>query len=226
VNTRVLWSGHTARQGEAAISALPARSEVPVPRAVLLAGRLGPFRGLEELVGVEWVRLKLDLEAFDDVRFESYLRRCQQAGIEFTTMAVVGDTAEHRRALYELNKTCSADIPGRGAFYTFDEYLAQRIDTSTYDPRGVVLALDGGSWVGMAATTIRPEGHAFSEMTGVLAGYRGRGISLAMKLLAIGYARSSGVRWLRTLHHPGNASAIGMNRRLGFVDDEQPTSVA
>lgn len=177
-------------------------------------------------MGVEWVRLKLDLDVFDDARFEPYLRCCQQAGVVFTTMAAVGDTTEHRRALYELNKTCSADIPGRGAFYAFDEYLAQRIETPIYDPRGVVLAVDGGSWIGMAATTIRPEGYAFSEMTGVLAGYRGRGTSLAMKLQAIEYARSSGVRWLRTLHHPGNTAAIGMNRRLGFVDDAQPTAVA
>lgn len=169
---------------------------------------------------VERIRLKLDLDAFDEVRFEPYLRSCRQAGIEFTTMAAVGDTADHRRALYELNKTCSADIPDRGEFYTFRDYLAQRIETPTYDPRGVILALDGGSWVGMAATSLRPEGHAFSEMTGVLAGHRGRGISLAMKLLAIGFARSNGMRWLRTFHHPGNASAIGMNRRLGFVDDE------
>ncbi|MFC4060763.1 GNAT family N-acetyltransferase [Planomonospora corallina] len=175
---------------------------------------------------VEWVRLKLDLDAFDDARFEPYLHNCRQTGIEFTTMAAVGDTADHRRALYELNRTCSADIPGRGEFYTFDEYLAQRIEIPAYDPRGVVLALGGGSWVGMAVTSIRPGGHAFSEMTGVLAGHRGRGISLAMKLLAVRYARSSGVRWLRTLHHPGNASAIGMNRRLGFVDDEPPATVA
>lgn len=176
-------------------------------------------------MGVEWVRLKLDLESFDDARFESYLIRCEQAGIEFTTMAAIGDTGEHRRALYELNKTCSGDIPNRGPFFTLGEYLAQRIDTPTYDPRGVVLALDGGSWIGMAATTIRPEGYAFSEMTGVLADYRGRGLSLAMKLQAIRYARSFGVRWLRALHHPDNISAIGMNRRLGFVDDVPPAVV-
>ncbi|GAA3165699.1 hypothetical protein GCM10010466_65600 [Planomonospora alba] len=141
-------------------------------------------------------------------------------------MAALGDAAEHRHALYELNKTCSADIPERGEFYTLDEYLAQRIETPTYDPRGVVLAVDGGSWIGMAATSIRPEGHAFSEMTGVLASHRGRGLSLAMKVLAIRYARSRGMRWLRTLHHPGNTSAIGMNRRLGFVDEEPRPAMA
>ncbi|MFI8435082.1 GNAT family N-acetyltransferase [Streptomyces sp. NPDC079020] len=177
-------------------------------------------------MAVEWVRLTLDLDAFDDARFEPRLRSCRQTGIEFTTLADLGDTAENRRALYELNKTCSADIPERGEFYTYDEYLSRRIEIPTYDPRGVVLALDGGSWVGMATTSIQPEGYAFSEMTGLLAGHRGRGISLAMKLLAIGFARSHGAHVLRTFHHPANAAAIGMNRRLGFVDDDAPRAAA
>lgn len=74
-------------------------------------------------MAVEWVRLQLDLEALQDARFEPYLQGCRQSGIEFTTMADLSDTAECRRSLYELNKTCSADIPERGEFYRFDEYL-------------------------------------------------------------------------------------------------------
>jgi GNAT superfamily N-acetyltransferase len=171
-----------------------------------------------------WMRLQLDLDTFDDTRFVANLRRCRQSGITFTTMADLGDTAECRRALYELNKTCSADIPERGEFYTFEDYLAERIETRLYDPRGVVLAVNDGAWVGMAATSLREaEGYAFSEMTGVLASHRGRGISLAMKLLAIRFARSSGYHCLRTFHHPHNANAIGMNRRLGFVDEDAQT---
>jgi GNAT superfamily N-acetyltransferase len=151
------------------------------------------------------VRLQLDLHAFDDAQFLPYLLRCQQSGIDFTTMASLGDTAECKRALYELNKTCSADIPDRGEFYTFPEYLQQRLEPPGYDPRGVILALSEGKWVGMAATSLRPEENcAVSEMTGVLPGFRGRGISLAMKLLAIDYARSNGMRWLNSLHHPAN----------------------
>ncbi|WP_190344799.1 GNAT family N-acetyltransferase [Streptomyces venezuelae] len=170
-------------------------------------------------MSVAWVRLVLDLDEFDEGPRLSRLDRCREAGTGFTTMAALGDTPEHRRALYELNRTCSADIPGRGAFYTYEEYLAQRIATPTYDPEGIVLALDRGDWIGMAATSIRPEGYAFSEMTGVLAAHRGRGVSLAMKLLAIRFARSRGARVLRTVHHPGNTVAIAMNRRLGFIDD-------
>ncbi len=169
------------------------------------------------------VRLRLDLLAFDEAPFAPYVRR-QQSGVDFTTMAEVGGTPEHSRALYELNKTCSADIPGRGDFYTFDEYTEQRLQPSDCDLRGIILAVSGGAWVGMAATSIRWEdGCAVSDMTGVLTGYRRRGIALAMKLLAIEFARSSGMRWLMALHHPRNAAAIGMNRRLGFADYDPRT---
>jgi GNAT superfamily N-acetyltransferase len=173
----------------------------------------------EGAMAVEWVRLELDLEAFEDERFEPSPHRCRRSGIDFTTMADLGDSAQRRRALYELNKTCSADIPGRGQFYTFDEYLNDRIEVPSYAPRGVVLAISNGVWIGKAATSLRlSAGDAFSEMTGVLPRYRGQGISLAMKLLAVRFARSRDVRWLRTHQHPANATAIAMNRRLGFVD--------
>jgi hypothetical protein len=54
------------------------------------------------------VRLELDVTRFDEAEFESYLDRARSSGIEFTTMAALGDS----RALHELNKACSADIPG------------------------------------------------------------------------------------------------------------------
>ena len=175
----------------------------------------------------DWVRLELDVEKFDDAKFEPYLQQAQTSGISFTTMAELGDTPEHRRALYDLNKTCSADIPDRGMFYTYDEYVTQRIDVATFNPAGVVLATRNGAWIGMSTTSLHPaEGYAFSEMTGVLAPHRRQGLSLALKLLSIRFVRSSGYRRLVTFHHPRNTSAIAMNRRLGFVDQaaEAPSS--
>jgi GNAT superfamily N-acetyltransferase len=151
---------------------------------------------------VDWVRLELHVDTFDDAAFEPRLDRARESGITFTTMAELGDTPAHRRALYDLNRTCAADIPDRGAFYTYDE-----------------LATLEGEWIGMSTTSLHPdEGYAFSEMTGVLAPHRGRGLSLALKLLAIRFVRSAGYERLITFHHPRNTSAIAMNRRLGFVD--------
>jgi GNAT superfamily N-acetyltransferase len=167
----------------------------------------------------DWIRLRLDVEAFDDTAFEPYLHRALKSGITFTTMADLGDTPDYRRRLYDLNKTCSADIPDRGEFYPYDDYLTQRVNVPSYHPDGIVLAIDNGVWTGMCATSLHPaKGFAFSEMTGVLAPYRGQSLSLALKLHAIRFVRSSGYRWLTTFHHPRNAAAIAMNRRLGFVD--------
>lgn len=102
--------------------------------------------------------------------------------------------------LYELNKTCSADISDRGEFYTFAEYVDQRIQTPTFRAEGVAIALDDDDrWVGFTATSIR-DGFAFSEMTGVLRERRGRGLSLARKVLAIDFACRAGETRLRTYH--------------------------
>jgi len=39
-----------------------------------------------------------------------------------------------------LNKICSSDIPARGTFYTYPDYIARRIDVRGYNPNGVILA--------------------------------------------------------------------------------------
>ena len=166
-----------------------------------------------------WVKLELDIRTFDAERFTEYVDRCQATGIRLATLAELGDTAAHRRALSELNKECSADIPDRGEFYTFEEYVERRIDVPSFDPRGVVIALDDGRWCGLAVTSDhRSAGYVFNEMTGVRAAYRRRGISVAMKTIGIGFAALCGVDRIRTVHHPSNVAVIEMNRRLGYVD--------
>ena len=166
-----------------------------------------------------WVKLELDIRNFDAERFTEYVDRCQATGIRLATLAELGDTAAHRRALYELNKECSADIPDRGEFYTFEEYVECRIDVTSFDPRGAVIALDDGQWCGLAVTSDhRSAGYVFNEMTGVRAAYRRRGISVAMKTIGIGFASLCGVDRIRTVHHPSNVAVIEMNRRLGYVD--------
>lgn len=61
------------------------------------------------------------------------------------------------RALYELNKLCSADIPGRGAFYSYEEYIAGRINVPSYAAAGVILAVDEGTWVGWRRLRFRTD---------------------------------------------------------------------
>jgi RimJ/RimL family protein N-acetyltransferase len=167
-----------------------------------------------------WVRLTLDVDAFDDRAFAGVLQRCSREGIVLTTMAELGDLDANHRRLYELNRTCSADIPERGEFYTYEQYLAQRIERD-YSASTTVIALDDGTWVGMsAASDHRDDGYFFNEMTGVIRSHRGRGIALAMKVTLIDLVRELGVPEIRTFHHPDNEAPICLNRKLGYVDAE------
>ncbi len=64
------------------------------------------------------------------------------AGVEISSLHAWGDTAAHRRTVYELNKTCSSDIPDRGTFFSFEEYQALRFDAESVRTDGIILAFD------------------------------------------------------------------------------------
>ena len=167
-----------------------------------------------------WYRLELRLDSFDESPFVGHLERSRAAGIQYATFGELGDHEDNRLRLYELNRACARDIPNRGDFYTFEDYVAQRIEVPTFRPSGVVVALDGDEWVGMCALSNHlDQGYMFVEMTGVRAEYRRRGISLAMKVLALRWARSTGASTIRTFHHPENKPAISANEKLGFRPD-------
>lgn len=167
----------------------------------------------------QWVKLELDVTGFDEALFTHYVDRCLGQGITFVTLADLGDTDDHRLALYELNKECSADIPERGQFYSREEYFLERIEVPTFSPRGVMIVRDGEQWVGMAVLSDgREKGYAFSEMTGVTRPYRGRGIAISMKVLGVAFVRDCGLDVVRTVHHPKNEAMIALNRQLGYVD--------
>ncbi|WAX79809.1 hypothetical protein [Streptomyces sp. KMM 9044] len=79
-----------------------------------------------------------------------------------------------------------------------------------------MIALDGDEWIGMTATSVQ-EGFLLNEMTGVRAGCRGRGISVAVKTFGMAFVREHGASTVRTFHHPAhaNANAIAVNREDG-----------
>jgi hypothetical protein len=47
---------------------------------------------------VDWVRLRLDVETFDDGQFEPYVQRAHATGVTFTTMAEQADRRSTLRA--------------------------------------------------------------------------------------------------------------------------------
>lgn len=119
-------------------------------------------------MAVNWVRLALDLE--DEARLRAPTE--PSLGVTLTSLQELGDSNEHRHLVYELNKTCSADIPERGEFFTFEEYAPLRFEAAGTRLDGLVLAFDQDRAVGLCQLTCPPDRPwAFIEMTGVLRAY-------------------------------------------------------
>jgi GNAT superfamily N-acetyltransferase len=122
-----------------------------------------------------------------------------------------------RRRVYDLNKVTAADIPGRGPFFSFEEYEQRRFGHAGYRAEGVILAVDDAQWVGLTQVSLHTRDHfAFNEMTGVLREYRGQHIAQALKLHAISYAQAQQMPVLRTFTDSANLPILGMNRKLGY----------
>lgn len=169
---------------------------------------------------VRWVRLELDLRTFAPPAPNAELA---ESGVRLATLTELGDNEQARYQVFELNRECSADIPERGTFHTWEEYRRLRHDVPSFVPHGVSLAVDGDEWVGMAGFTVHPKpepdgGYLFSEMTGVVRRWRRRGLATALKVHNLRLAQSTGFHMIRTVQHPDNAAMIELNRRLGFVD--------
>lgn len=170
---------------------------------------------------VHWVKLELELSDFRSEQYEDVQSRVAESGITLSSLTEEGDTRSNRRRLYELNAECSADIPERGQFHSWDEYQQVRLQSPPFDPAGVVLATEGDLWVGMSAMGHRDGfDYAFADMTGTVASHRGRGIATTMKVAGIEFARTLGVSSIRTVHHPENTTIINLNRRLGYQDGD------
>ena len=174
------------------------------------------------MTGTEPVRLQLDVTGFDLARCQPYVDKCRTSGIRLTTLSELGDTPRNRRALYELNKECSADIPERGPLLRVRRVppaplRGARPRSARCRPGARRRPVDRhGGDLGPTAIRVR-----LQRDDGGAGPYRGRGISVAMKTFGIGFAGICGVSTVRTVHHPANARAIAMNRTLGYVDADR-----
>lgn len=163
------------------------------------------------------VRAFLDLVTFDETLFVPIWEQVKASGIHFRTLAEIGDTNEARRNVYVLNRTLSLDIPGRGPFFTFEEYVQRRFEREWYRADGITLAIDGDKWIGLNQVSIHPnQNMAFIEMTGVAREYRGRKIAQALELLAVRCAQSYGAAILGTSIDSENAPMLAISRKLGY----------
>ncbi|MGE5673181.1 MAG: N-acetyltransferase family protein [Mycobacterium leprae] len=158
----------------------------------------------------EW---RLALDQWDDSRFEPILEQARAQGFQLAMLPEVKCEAV-MRSLYELMMQAQQDEPG------FDEvqpdYETWR---KAYDDRpGLALALHEGKVVALSdllLQRVKSEGCYF-RLTGVRREYRGRGLSLAVKVLALRAARLRAYPFAWTHNDVVNTPILRANASLGL----------
>lgn len=164
------------------------------------------------------IKLTLDLAVTPLTDAKPVTEPLIKAGYRFFTLAQAGDDETTRRKLYELVREGVCDTPGfTGEFESYRAFM-ERIYMPSYwqHAQSQFLAAHTGEWVGLSSFVKQVDGQGLFGLTVVTRAHRGRGISHALKLLALQYARGSGVGAIVTENHPENAPILGLNKALGF----------
>lgn len=161
---------------------------------------------------------EMSLESFDFAEWQDKVEKVKAQGIRFSTLADEGSTHEAQYKLYRLNYESAQDNPSSDGSWnpTFEQFKASIIDAPWFDPSTQLLAIDGERFVGLSAVGFDDEETAFTAFTGVDKDYRGRGIALALKVMASNFAKSRGAKRLPTSNDSRNVSMLAINKKLGY----------
>jgi len=158
--------------------------------------------------------LHLDLDAFDPEA------RVSPGRIESLALLQRGEPGWFER-YYRLHTTVEASVPwGLGyAVPDREAFRRRHVDADEALAEGTTIAVANGEWVGLCEMwRSGDDTHtAYEELTGVLPGYRGRGLGTALVAAAATWAKGRGYRRLLTSTSVSNEAMQRTARRLGFT---------
>lgn len=160
----------------------------------------------------------LNLAGFDPEPFRDAMTRVRDQGFRFTTLGALGTDEAMLRRYFDFMWEVSRDVPGtenqpKPPFEVIRQYWENNPRISL---DRIFLAVDGDRWAAVAELHAMPSGALYNGFTGVQRDYRGRGLALAVKLIAIEHGRSQGAPSMRTNNHSSNQRMLAVNRRLGY----------
>jgi RimJ/RimL family protein N-acetyltransferase len=184
------------------------------PRSLEFARRMG-FVEVRRL----WMST-LDLSRTDLPSPPLPSRPSNLEGIRFTTLAEEGpQRPEVHRRLFDLLTEASRDVPRMGEFtpISFEQFEGS-FSNPGFLPEGTFLAADGETYVAMTdfERNLGEKDSLRVGFTGTRAAYRGRGIATELKRRAFEFARSQGIRNLRTMNDSLNLGMWAINEKQGF----------
>lgn len=178
----------------------------------------------------------LDLRSLDFAAFAPQEARALASGVRLKPLSSLdpfegGQLSDPgQRRLYALVAALLQDVPSAQAISVWPfELWQQRYLPNLKRPQGVWVAVaPGGEWVGLSELHLenaaRP-GTVQNGLTGVLPGWRGQGLALALKLAAARAALARGYTHARTNNHSINRPMLAVNAKLGFVQESATVTV-
>lgn len=162
----------------------------------------------------------LDLTTWEaPAELAEVLRKAEASGIRFTHLSDEVQGEELFRRYYDFIGVMMKDVPvfGERPMIAFDLWKKYVTGDPHFDPANVMLAVDGDKWVALCDLQIMESGGAYHGLTSVDREYRGRGLSSAIKVYALQYAKAKGIPYVRTNNHSANERMLAVNRKFGYT---------
>lgn len=162
----------------------------------------------------------LDMLTFDETPFLHTQRRAEAAGYQVITQAQArAEDPDADRRLFDVFAATVVDVPfpgGDRANPDYDNFRANTLDAPNTNPDAIFIARQAGRMVGMTSLELLSNGVGITGMTGVLAGHRGRGVAMALKLASFRYLQANGYHEARAHNDTANPPILALNERLGY----------
>jgi GNAT superfamily N-acetyltransferase len=164
----------------------------------------------------------LDVGGFEPEPWQPVLEKVRGAGVEiFSGVQLAERFPDWQHKLYVLCGHAEEDMPRpEGSPFTWPAFAQwlRYIEGPNWLLGGLFVAVDGDQFVGVTALARQPAKpeRLSTTISGVERSHRRRGICTALKLHAIGFARSYGAEEIITDNEENNPM-FGINLRLGFT---------
>lgn len=147
------------------------------------------------------------------------VRQAEASGIRFAHLSDLVSGDELFQRYYDLIAVMARDVPvfGERPLPPFELWKKYVQSDPHFDPNNVILAVDGEHWAAMADLQVMESGGMYHGLTAVDRPYRGRGLSTAIKAVALQHAKAKGVPYVRTNNHSANERMLAVNRKFGYV---------
>lgn len=167
----------------------------------------------------------LDLSRWDPTPFGKSVTEAKAKGYRFATLAELTEGWEPEeiyRRFHVFFVPIITDIPGNEdrPSIPFDEWYGWIKDDPEWKLEQILIAVapphEGEAWAAMAHLYRVASGALYNDFTGVAREFRGRGLTLPLKVEALNLAQSLGAPYIRTNNLSVNPRILAVNRRLGY----------